>query len=315
MIVRAPLRVGIVGAGRTRQGLGPYFARWFEAAGARVAAVSGRTLDGARRTADELAAAFGHPVDAAADAAALARTVDLLVVASPVATHLEGLDAALAAGVPCLCEKPLVAAEHEAAGRARIAAFGRRGLLLAENCQWPHALPALFELHPELTGAPVWRVAMGLGPIGAGAAMVADSLSHVLSVVQALAPLDDAVVHDVRATDRSATAVRNVVSFTVGARAGPVAVELHLEHCPQPPRPAWIAVNGRRVDRRIGAGYTISFVRGDGRALNVTDPLQRLVYGLVSTLESEPRERTEAFASLDVRLRLYTTILRALETD
>lgn len=280
-----------------------------------MTAVSGRDLEGARRAAAELAVQLAHPVAAAADAFTLARDVDVLVVASPVKAHLDGLDAALAASVPCLCEKPLVDRRDEAAGAARIAAFAARGIVLQENCQWPCVLPALFELHPQLTGVRPRHVAMGLGPAGKGLTMVEDSLSHVLSVVQALGCTGpDTVVSDVRTTDPGPQAERNVVSFSLAGTAGAVAVELHLEHCPQQPRPAWIAVDGLRIDRRIGAGYVQSFVTPDGRARNVGDPLHELVYRFALNLQAKPRERTAAFdPSLDVRLRLYAAILRTLD--
>jgi len=315
MSPRTPLRVGIAGAGRTRQGLGPYFAKWFETVGARVVAVSGRDLDGARRAAAEITTVVGHDVAAAKSALDLARSVDLLVVASPVHAHLDGLDAALAAGVPCLCEKPLVSFRDEAAGRERIAAFARKNLLLAENCQWPYVLPALFELHPELVGARVEHVAMGLSPIGTGFSMVEDSLSHVLSLVQGLGVVGaDTLVRDVRWTDRAPTAPRCAVTFSLASGTPVVAVELHLESHPRQPRPAWFAVNNRRIDRRIGAAYALSFVAADGRATNVTDPLHQLVYRLALQLQVEPSESIRALASsLDDRLRLYAAILRAIE--
>ncbi len=309
-----PLRVGILGAGRSRQGLGPFLARAFEAVGATVTAVAGRDAAGGARAASELAAVLGHPVAAAPDALALARSVDALVVAAPVAGHLAGLDAALAAGVPCLCEKPLVDAADLAAGLQRVAGFRARGLLLAENCQWPEVLPALRALHPTALRTPVRAVAMGLSPAEPGPAMVADSLSHVLSVVQAVADVPaDALPSEVRQRDPSPTATANVVAFTLPARGGPVAVELHLQVCPTQPRPAWLAVDGCRIDRRIDPGYRIAFVAPDGREVAAEDPLGRLVYGLRLLLPHAPRERTDAFAdAVALRLRLYAAVLGAL---
>ncbi|HEX5054106.1 MAG TPA: Gfo/Idh/MocA family oxidoreductase [Planctomycetota bacterium] len=310
-----PLRVGLVGAGRTRQGLGPYLATALEAAGARVTAVSGRDLGAARLAAVALAERLQHPVSAAASAADLARGVQALVVASPVGRHLEGLDAALAAGVPCLCEKPLVDWQQADAAQQRIAAFAARGLLLDENCQWPFVLPALFDLHPGLVGAPVREVAMGLGPAAVGPTMIVDSLSHVLSVVQSLAVLDGhAPVTRVQQSESAALAEHNDVRFELAATTGPIAVHLHLRRCPEPPRPAWLAVNGARVDRRIGADYAQSFVAADGREAKVRDPLQQLVYRFVALTQAKDLERTSALASFAaLRLRLYTDILRTLE--
>lgn len=306
-----PPRIGIVGPGRTQQGLGPYLAAAFEEAGCRVTAVTGRDGASALRGARQLAEQLGHPVAAAVDAKALAREVDALVIASPVPSHAEALDAALAAGVPCLCEKPLVGVGELAAGRQRIAAFRDRGLLLAENCQWPFALAAWDQLY----GArPLPRsVAMGLSPSGAGPGMVEDSLSHVLSLAQALLPwAQEALLADIGQDDGSADAERNVVHFALRRGDDECAVALHLERCPEPPRPAWVEVDGHRMDRRIGAAYAISFTDGE-REVKTPDPLRQLVYRFAALLTQPHRDRTQTLAALvDTRLRLYADVLRRL---
>ena len=307
-------RVGIVGAGRTRQGLGPFLARWFESAGARIVAVSGRGPARAAAAAADLGEQLGHQVDACADASALAARVDLLVVACPVEGHLAGLEAAAAAGLPCLCEKPLVGPGDLRRGLAAIDEFRRRGLLLVENCQWPFTLPALDELHPAARERPIRSLVMRLSPAWPGPTMVEDSLSHALSLLQALAPLPaDAQLGRVTQTDGSAGARENVVRFSVRADGLEVDVELQLRCCPEQPRPAWFAVDGVRLDRRIGPDYEISFERADGRVANVQDPLAALVYGLLDDLQRAPRERTDAIAdAIALRLRLYAGVLERL---
>ncbi|MBX3462334.1 MAG: Gfo/Idh/MocA family oxidoreductase [Planctomycetes bacterium] len=309
----APPRIGIVGPGRTQQGLGPYLAAAFEEAGCRVTAVAGRDAERARRGAADLAALLGHPVAAATDATALARAVDALVIASPVPSHLGALGVALQAGIPCLCEKPLVGWREVEAGRAAIRAFAAKGLLLDENCQWPFVLPTLFDLFPQLRSEPVRRVAMGLSPVGVGPSMVEDSLPHVLSLVQALAPwAGEALLHGIGQDDGAAAAERNVVRFDLRAGDRAVAVELHLARCPEPPRPAWVEVDGHRMDRRIGPGYQIAFTDGD-RVVPTPDPLRQLVYRFAGLLTKPHRDRTHALADLvDTRLRLHADILRHL---
>lgn len=308
------LRVGIVGAGRTRQGLGPYLATAFEAAGCAVTAVAGRDRASAERAAAALTARLGHAVAAADDAAALARAVDALVIAAPVPGHLAGLDAALAAGVPCLCEKPLVGPADTAIGLARVDAFRERGLLLMENCQWPFVLPSLYELHPQLRGRTPRSIAMALSPVGTGRAMLEDSLSHVLSVVQELVPLPaDAAPRYVRQSDAGPLAERNDVRFTLPARSRAVDVSIHLARCPDPPRPAWLAIDGVRADRRIGADYAQSLVAAGGREVLVRDPLHQLVEHFVAAVRHADRDQRARLAdTIDVRLRLYAGMLTAL---
>lgn len=309
-------RIGILGAGRTRQGLGPFLAQWFQKSGAHIAGIAGRDRSRTDVAAAAMSEQLGHAVAAYDNADDLAQHVDALVVACPVEGHLAGLDAALAAGVPCLCEKPLVApaAMHEAL-RA-VQAFRDAGLMLAENCQWPFTLSAWRELYPEQTGQPVRSVAMRLSPAAPGRLMIEDSLSHVISLLQALVPLPaHAQVQSVVQSDASPAAENNVVRFEVTGGTDNVAVELHLQCCPQQPRPAWYAVNGRRLDRQLGTNYEISFRSEDGRVANVQDPLSLLVYGFVANLKRIQLERPHALDALDaieLRLRLYAGVLNCL---
>ncbi|MCU0864235.1 MAG: Gfo/Idh/MocA family oxidoreductase [Planctomycetes bacterium] len=310
----SPRRIGIVGASRTRQGLGPFLAGALASAGCRIAAVSGRSPDGAARAAGELAAKLGYPVGVASSPLELARQVDALVIAAPVAAHLGGMQAALTAGIPCLCEKPLVDPLDIEAALRLVTAFDRSGLLLVENCQWPYVLPALHTLYPHLVGRPIRRVAMGLGPGWPGPAMVADSLSHVLSVVQALVPMaESALPSNVRQTDAGPFATHNVLTFEVPGPANAVEVSLELVHQPQQPRKAWIEVDGCRIDRRLGPDYSHTFVADTGESLLVRDPLHQLVYGFAALLQAPNRERTHAIASdIRLRLRLYAAVFADL---
>jgi predicted dehydrogenase len=309
-----PRRLGIVGAGRTRNGLGPFLAAFAERAGLLVHGVSGRNTASAAAAATALAARLGHPVAVYADAGSLAADVDALIVSSPPAHHLEGLGAALAAGIPCLCEKPLVTPAQTAAGRAAVAEFTRRGLLLAENCQWPFVLPVLRELFPPARLQPVTAVAMGLSPAEPGVAMVQDSLSHLLSVAQALVPLADTEATAVALTDPTLRSPHNALTFRLRTAAGgELACALHLQVGRTQPRPAWLQVNDCRVDRRIGADYALAFAAGD-RAIAVADPMQALVYGFSQQIQEPNRERAAAAANdIARRLRLYAGIIAGVD--
>src|SRR5262249_45336547 len=133
---------------------------------------------------------LGHPVAARADAAVLcAEGIDALLVCSPAEHHLAALEAAVAAGVPVLCEKPLVAGPQGAPGARVVERFAARGLVLAENCQWPRVLPGLDQLQPSRPGSTPRSVERGLGPSEAGPTMVTECLSHLLSLAQAVAPV------------------------------------------------------------------------------------------------------------------------------
>ncbi|MFK7741994.1 MAG: Gfo/Idh/MocA family oxidoreductase [Planctomycetota bacterium] len=311
------LRIGLVGAGRSRQGLGPFLAKWFEHHGAVVAGIAGRNEDRTRAVAVSLTEQLGHEVRSQ-ELHELAQSVDALVVACPVEGHLAGLDAALAAGVPCLCEKPLVSPDRLRDALERIEQFRQRGLLLAENCQWPFTLDAVQQLHPELLDRSGRsprrrRLAMRLSPAWPGRTMVEDSLSHVLSLAQAIVPLSRTTqLEDLRAPNLILNHEEQCeIAFRLVDGGHEIDVTLCLECCPQQPRPAWFELDGVRFDRRIGDSYAISFVSSQNRTANVEDPLSRLVYGFLQDLTAEPRERTRA-DDVELRIRLYASVLAAI---
>ncbi len=307
------LRVGLVGGGRTRNGLGPFLARFLARDGARVVAVVGRNEPRAALVAADLRRELGHEVVAHGDvASALSmESIDVLVISSPIATHCAALQLASKAGVHVLCEKPLVSLAESGAVPALLDEFVASNRTLVENCQWPRVLPALERLYPDLAGQLVREVALGLGPTGTGRRMVEDSLSHFLSVLQALHPGDvvRATHVEYSSRDRDAAELTLRMEFTAGARQ--VAGSLHLLHCSAPPRPAWISVNGCRIDRHIQLPDYRQTFHADDRQTPVDDPLGLLVYGFLQLIREPDVERTrETIRTIGERAGLYAEILR-----
>lgn len=286
------LSIGLVGAGRSRNGLGPYLARFLEAQGCGVVAIAGRDAERTRAVAAAMAQQHGHAVEACADAAELCSLgLDALVIASPPASHLAALQAAAAAGIACLCEKPLVDAEQREAGDAVLRAFAARDLLLVENCQWPWALGAFQKLHGPVPDGHR-DVELGLSPTGLGPTMLRDSLSHLLSVVQALAgDLPTRLVDVARDDHGHDAATTPAMTVTLRLRCGEreVVARLVLRHQEHQPRPAWLAIDGRRIDRVIGAAYEIGFAAA-GRTVAIGDPLQLQVRAFAAALRGRDAE-------------------------
>lgn len=294
-------RVAIVGVRRLRQGLGVHFARWLVAAGAEVPAFIGRTpesIDEGRRL------LLAHGVDArgftSLDALLAAEPVEALVIASPAETHAEWLQRSLDAGLHVLCEKPLVwggpGPAAIAQGLAR--SFWERGLLLDEHCQWPHTLPAFLRLHPEVDAEPLREFGMELSPSTRGEDALVDTLSHPVSVVQALLRRtsrwvrwgDSPRIASLRFSTRDPAAERLTVEADLsdGSGAPWFRMTLRLSTTPEQPRPAAIEINGRRADRRIRLpGYEMSFADG-ARSVPLEDPMRLAVAAFVRALASRP---------------------------
>jgi hypothetical protein len=308
------IRCGIVGPGRTRNGLGPFLARQAERAGMRVVAASGRDVARTREATAALGRGLGHPVEpfANVDAMLAAPGLDCLIIASPADAHRAALEVALAHGVHVLCEKPLVAFEDAAAVDGICDGFVSAGRVLLENCVWPCALAGFDELHPGRR-RPARRVAMGLSPVGAGRAMVEDSLSHVLSVVQAVAEVGDGTeARSIAYSTRDRGAEACVLEFGLGGATPAVDVRFELTRCERQPRPAWLEVDGARADRRVRLeDYAISLVAG-GREVRIDDPLGLLVYGFADRIREPDVERIRTDTdAIRHRARLYRELVSA----
>jgi hypothetical protein len=287
----SPPRLGLVGPGRTRNGLGPFLARHAVAAGAEVVAVAGRTLPRTRAAAAELAAALGHPVAAHASVFELTARGDLtaVIVAAPIPAHLPALRAALAARLSTLCEKPLVDVGEHAAAMDVVGGFANAGVLLVENCQWPRALAAL-RRRGVLESAPPASFSMRLSPAGSGRAMLVDSVSHFLSVLQDLYGLDrdaSAGLERIAFTGVAAEASELSVEVAVRAAGGLARARLDLVRCPAQPRPAWLEFDGRRLSRQLQLPAYVWQFRDGQTVHSIGDPQADLVYDFVQLL-SQP---------------------------
>lgn len=314
------LRIGVVGARRVRQGLGPFVARDLAAAGAEVAAVLGTSAPSAERAARELATQIGVRPRAYADPDALLERerLDALAILSPPESHRGYLERALAAGLHVLCEKPLLWGGPAPARRAaRLAAdFDARGLVLWENCQWPYTLRAFAELHPGALDAPLHSFAMRLAPASRGPDMLRDSLSHPLSLLQALAPAPDARVEQVslHAAAPLAEASQLGVGFAFVAGDTRVETRVDLARTEARPRPAAYAVNGRWAVRNVReVDYSMRLACG-GREVELPDPLGALVRSFVAELE-RVREggRPAGSAAIAQRMALLESLVSAGE--
>lgn len=306
-----PTPLGLVGAGRSRAGLGPFLATFLERAGCIITAVAGRSEERALENAEELGQRLGHAVRPCPNLEDLcASGIAGLVIASPPRHHLAALQTSISAKLPVLCEKPLVHEEQQAEGELVVAAFGRADILLTENCQWPFVLPALRELYSGFPEDTAHEVELGLASNRLGREMVQNSLSHILSVTQAVGTVDaETEVTGVRLDFPSLRSKSNVLCFRLRGPRIDLAASLYLDYYPAAPRPAWVAVDGARMDRRIGPDYLFSFI-GNGREVSVSDPVEQLAQRFAELVRKPDVDRiyAEREAVLQ-RLRLYGEIL------
>ncbi len=303
---RAP-RVGILGARRHRQGLGPFVAKWLVAAGAEVPCFA-CTSDETVRAADlDLRRIAGVTARGYADGEAMLReeALDAVAILTPPRTHRAWLERALEAGVDVLCEKPFLwgGDDDVAAADTIVDGFASRGLLLVENAQWPATLPAFHALHPEAAGEPVRRFGMRMAPASTGVDMIGDALSHPLSVLQALRPADEAHVEEPRFSTRDPAATELSMTFRWVADGQPVDVLVELSTSPDQPREASLVVDGRRAHRLIRTADYAQFFASGARLVDVPDPLAKHLADFVLALRAD-RPRASDVENTRIRQRM-----------
>lgn len=295
-------RVLIIGARRRRQGIGEFVARWVADAGAEVCAVVGTSEESAGLARDNLARQYGIQCRAYSD---LRRGIaderpDLVAICSPIEAHREHLAIVAEAGVHCLCEKPMwwrrgsdLAGETEAI----VDGFSGRGLHLELVTQWPCTLPGFYNLYPEVQSEPLERFEMLLAPTSTEDQAVVDALPHVLSMLQALAGPGQVKAANAGFESSNREALRLDFEYTTGAPDGDaertIEAQCRLVTCPERPRPAAYAINGRRADRVIRLpDYVLELEaregEGEPRRVTLEDPLKVLIREVLGRIESAP---------------------------
>ena len=273
------LQVGLIGARRVRQGLGPFIARDLLAAGAEVPVVLGRTESSSAEAASGIEELTGCRPDSTWDREAFfEHNLDAVCVLTPAGTHLEYVEAALERGVHVLCEKPVFwhpdAGDWGERARGLEDRFEAAGLVLAVNTQWPWTLGAFQELHPSADLNNAIRLEMGLAPASTGTQMIGDALPHPLSLAQALRP-GLSSVRDVSFERLGTKSLR--LQATIFDERDELAFELdvHLNGDAQEmPRAAWYAIDGSRADRCVRSSDYSMFLRNGARLVDLADPLR-----------------------------------------
>jgi hypothetical protein len=270
-------RVIIIGARSARQGIGEFVAEQFARHGADVTAIVGTTPDTVAQARAILRERYAIDcrgyVDL--DQALAEEPSDIVAICSPYRLHAEHLRAVGHAYRHCLCEKPLY--WPAAIDEDPLAPFVATGKLLDVLTQWPCTLPTFFELHPEQHGAEIERFEMRLSPITSGPDMVPDAVPHFLSMIRTLTGSSEPADISISAEFIGGDPRRLRIAAGFAHDRGVTHATLHLETCPQRPRPAWYAINGARVDREVElVGYQ-QFFRAGQRRIPLPDPLGLLV--------------------------------------
>jgi predicted dehydrogenase len=302
--------IGIVGARRARQGLGPFIARDLAKAGAQIVAFTATSEESVQEASRQLST-YGVRATGFTSIEAMLdqQKLDAVAILSPPEHHETALDWAWTAGCHVLCEKPLVQPASGADASRLVDQFAGSGLLLEENCQWPRVLDAARELVPTLGIEPVERFEMELCPEARGVGLVRDAMSHPLSLLQSLTNHAGAVIN-VAFGETDPDTGFTVVRFDFLSASQVTACEVRLFRTEMRPRPASFAVNGQQIQRLIREpGYTFHLSHGD-RLVGCTDPLTAHLNGWVERLSATlSGARPERATGIEARADMLETLV------
>ena len=279
------IRAVIVGAGRNRNGIGEYLAKYFHRNRGQVVAVLGTTQETSLRAASALEkygitstpySNFDDMVDR--------ESPDALVIASPVSTHYDYLARGLESGLHILCEKPFiwgVAGPLEKAVSHVLNRAREKRLTLAMNSQLPFALNDYEKLCGKMEQRESNRFYAALSPFGSGAEMIPDAVPHVLSLLYAV--FGEGHVRNVRFESTTPRDLK--IEFQYVGTSGICETRIDLESQEQQPRALRFGWNGKIVDRSVDLSTYDIYFNYEGRRLKIRDPLEASVINFIEAVK------------------------------
>jgi len=181
------MKISIIGAGRTRNGIGEYIGKYFHRHGAEVTSVLGTTEKTSLQASSALRK-YGIDADSYTDFDEMVSTAkpDVVVIASPAATHFDYLLRSLDRGLHVFCEKPFIWDDCPDI-RTRIEDIFEKArekrLTLAMNSQWPFSIDDYEELCGKIRVEEKNHFFVRLSPFSPGRVMIPESVPHPLSIL------------------------------------------------------------------------------------------------------------------------------------
>jgi Oxidoreductase family, NAD-binding Rossmann fold len=282
--MEAPMKVAIIGAGRRRNGIGEYIAKYFSVLGAEVLGVLGTSNQSASAAAESLgrygirAKAFtGFPEMVSAC------RPDAVAIASPASTHGEYIDRCIEQGLHVFCEKPFLPPERQDALVTidRMMARSReKGIVVGMNSQWPFCLGPYEALCGKVEPSRIEKFSMRLSPIVRGREMISDSVPHALSLLYCT--MGPGEIDGLRISGGEDALV---IGFTYRGRSGTCQVRVDLVRETSQPRTMAFGFNGHVADRIIDFDTYTIYLTCRGKKLKIADPLELSVSDFIAAAE------------------------------
>ena len=281
------LNVSIIGAGRTRNGIGEHIGKYFHQHGAKVTSVLGTTVATSLQASSALRK-YGIEAHPYTNFNEMVRSEkpDAVVIASPSSTHYEYLLQCVDSGLHIFCEKPFIwddAIDLRERMEDIFQKAREKKLAIAMNSQWPFSIDAYETLCGKIVIKKLNTFFIKMSPPFAGREMIPESVPHALSLLYCLLGVGE--IDDLNFESDGKKEMSIKFSYLFETRACDVVIKLIFQDTL--PRDLSFGLNDRIVSRSLGLeDYEIYFHYGD-KKLRIVDPLALSVQNFMEAVEKQ----------------------------
>ncbi len=285
-ITKSRMKIAIVGAGRNRNGIGEYTAKYFHQNGVSVTAVMATTEANAKKASSALKT-YGIDATAYADFDKMLKNEqpDCVAIASPSETHYEYILKSIAAGSHVFCEKPFIfSKENNLSAKLDniFEAAEKKNIKIAMNSQWPFSIPFYEQVSGPVDRQKIETFFIKMSPLCFGKEMIPEAVPHALSILYAFCGEGRVEDIEINSSEKDMT-----IELIYRAKSILCKVQIVLESKREQPRDFLFGFNGQVVKRVLDMeNYDMYFCSKD-KKLKINDPLELSVKNFISVVKGE----------------------------
>ena len=281
------MKISIIGAGRTRNGIGEYIGKYFHQHGAKVISVLGTTEKTSLQASSALRK-YGIEAHSYMDFNKMvsAEKPDAVVIASPSSTHYDYLIKCLDMGIHVFCEKPFIwggDTDLRKGVEAILERARKKRLIIGMNSQWPFSIDDYEEICGKIRIEETNNFFIRMSPSSPGRGMIPESVPHPLSILYCRLGAGEMGKLNFEWDGEGEISIR--FTYVFETRACDVLIK--LVHQKTPPRDFSFGFNDKIVSRSLDLNnYDIYFNYGN-KQLKIADPLERSVKDFMEALKKK----------------------------
>jgi len=304
------MKVSIIGAGRTRNGIGEYIGKYFHQHGANVISVLG-TSEKSSLQASSALRKYGIEAHSYTDFDAMvsAERPDLVAIASPSSTHYDYLLKCVDRGLHIFCEKPFIWGGTKDV-RERIEDLFKkareRRLTLAMNSQWPFSIDHYEEICGKVRIEKRNHFFIRMSPFSPGRVMIPESVPHPLSLLYCQLGAGKIEKLNFEMEEEGKMTIRFTYRFETRA----CDVLIKLMHQKTTPRDFSFGFNEKIVTRSLDLDHYGIYFNYGNKKMEITDPLECSVKNFMGAVQ----EKTEPLIGYDHILH-NTSLLKEIDDE